>query len=122
MAQVVHTGTLRVQFDNEKKIDLFEFMSRDHEEYVSRTVVVEGAKPNHNWIKEWHQVNSQENKSPEMSKKSKARPMKSPPRPPPDLDIPHSVLKPNVGITEQQNQFIEVNFILRQGDDDRGVF
>lgn len=106
-------GTLRIQFDAEKKVELFEFISRDHDEYVARNVVVEGAKPNHNWIKEWHQANATENKSPEMSKKKQQRAMKSPARPPPDLDIPHSAVKANVGITEQQFQFIEV--ISRQG-------
>lgn len=89
-------------------------MSKDHEEYISRHLVVDGAKPNHAWIKEWHQANSQENKSPEMSKKGKTRPMKSPARAPPDLDIPHSAVKSNVGITEQQFQFLEVGFQLRQ--------
>lgn len=98
-----------MQFDAEQKIEMFEFFSKEHEEYVSRTVVVEGAKPNHNWIKDWHRVNSQDNKSsPEMSKKGKARPMKSPPNPPPDLDIPHSAVKHGLGITEQQFQFLEV--------------
>lgn len=109
LAQVVHFGTLRVQFDSELRVELFEFMSKDHEEYVPRTVVVEGAKPNHNWIKEWHRANSQENKSPEMSKKGKARPMKSPSTAPPDLDIPHSAVKHGLGITEAQFQFLEVS-------------
>lgn len=113
-AQVVHFGTLRITLDPAQKVELFEFMSKDHEEYISRHLVVDGAKPNHAWIKEWHQANSQENKSPEMSKKSKARAMKSPARPPPDLDIPHSAVKSNVGITEQQFQFLEVGFQLRQ--------
>lgn len=109
IAQVVHVGTLRVQFDSELRVELFEFMSKDHEEYVPRTVVVEGAQPNHNWIKEWHRANSQENKSPEMSKKGKARPMKSPSTAPPDLDIPHSAVKRGLGITEGQFQFLEVS-------------
>lgn len=105
----MHTGTLRVQFDAEQKIELFEFLSRDHEEYVSRTMVIESAKPNHNWIKEWHRTNSQETKSPEMSKKGKARQMKSPQAAPPDLDIPHSAVKHGLGITEQMFQFLEVS-------------
>lgn len=54
-------------------------------------------------------MNSQDSKtSPEMSKKGKARTMKSPQSPPPDLDIPHSAVKHGVGITEQQFQFLEV--------------
>lgn len=106
---MVHVGNLRLQFDAESKIDLFEFVSSDHDEYVSRTVVVDGAKPNHQWIKEWRTVNSENSQaSPEMSKKSKPRLKKSPQNPPPDLDIPHSAVKHGVGITEQQFQFLEV--------------
>lgn len=108
-SHVVHAGTLRLSFDAEQKVDLFEFISRDHDEYVSRSLVVNGAKPNHQWVKEWHRVNSQDSKtSPEMSKKGKARAMKSPPTAPPDLDIPHSAVKHGVGITEQQFQFLEI--------------
>lgn len=99
-----------MQFDAEQKIEMFEFLSKEHEEYVSMTLVVEGAKPNHNWIKDWHRVNSQDNKSsPEMSKKGKTRHMKSPQTVPPDLDIPHSAVKHGLGITEQQYQFLEVS-------------
>lgn len=106
---MVHVGTLRLAFDAEQKLDLFEFITRDHDEYVSRSLVVDGAKPNHQWVKEWYKVNSQDSKtSPEMSKKGKARAMKSPPTAPPDLDIPHSAVKHGVGITERQFQFLEV--------------
>ena len=42
-----------------------------------------------------------------MSKK-KARPMKSPQNPPPDLDLPQSAVKQSVGITEAVHQFLEV--------------
>lgn len=106
----MHSGSLRIQFDTEQKVELFEFLSRDHDEFVSMNVVLEGAKPNHQWIKEWHRVNSQDSKqSPEMSKKGKSRPMKSPPNPPPDLDIPHSAVRHGLGITEQQFQFLEAS-------------
>lgn len=108
----MHSGSLRIQFDSEQKVELFEFLSRDHDEYVSMNVVLEGAKPNHQWIKEWHRVNSQDSKqSPEMSKKGKSRQAKSPPNPPPDLDIPHSAVKHGLGITEQQFQFLEASYL-----------
>lgn len=71
--------------------------------------MIQAAKPAHNWVKEWHKVNSQDSKqSPEMSKKGKTKPLKSPPNPPPDLDLPHSAVKQSVGITEAVNQFLEV--------------
>lgn len=106
----MHSGSLRIQFDTEQKVELFEFLSRDHDEFVSMNVVLEGAKPNHQWIKEWLRMNSQDSKqSPEMSKKGKSRPMKSPPNPPPDLDIPHSAVRHGLGITEQQFQFLEAS-------------
>jgi hypothetical protein len=94
----------------EQKLDLLEFLTRSHEEYISRKLVIEAAKPAHNWVKEWHKVNAQPDskQSPEMSKKGKARPMKSPPNPPPDLDLPQSVVKQNIGVTEAVFQFLEV--------------
>lgn len=106
---MVATGTLRAQFDSEQKIELFEFITTGHEEFISRKLVIDAAKPAHNWVKEWHKVNSQENKqSPEMSKKTKARPMKSPQNAPPDLDLPHSAVKQGLGVTEAVFQFLEV--------------
>lgn len=108
------TGTVKCQFDPEQKIELFEFLCNGHEEYISRKMVIQQAKPNHNWIKEWHKVNSQDNKtSPEMNKKGKARPMKSPQTHPPEIDLPQSNVKSNVGVTEAVNQFLEVRFLTK---------
>lgn len=86
-------------------------MTTSHEEYISRKAAIEAAKPIHNWVKEWHRVNSQDNKtSPEMSKKGKARPMKSPQNPPPEalVDLPESSIKRGMGVTEAVFQFLEV--------------
>lgn len=47
--------------------------------------------------------------SPEMNKKGKNKQMKSPQSVPPDLQIPHSVVKESVGITDAVNQFLEVS-------------
>jgi hypothetical protein len=108
---LVATGTLRAQFDAEQKIELFEFLTTGHDEYISRKSVIEAAKPAHNWVKEWHKVNQQDNKqSPEMSKKGKARAMKSPQNPPPDalVDLPESAVKRGAGVTEAVFQFLEV--------------
>lgn len=104
------TGTLRATFDPQQKMDLLEFITSSHEEYISRKLVIEAAKPAHNWVKDWHKVNTQNEskQSPEMSKKGKARLMKSPQAPPPDLDLPHSAVKQNVGVTEAVYQFLEV--------------
>lgn len=88
---------------------MFEYLTSGHEEYISRKLVIQAAKPAHNWVKEWHRVNTQDNKqSPEMSKKGKPKQMKSPQNPPPDLDLPQSVVKQSVGITEAVHQFLEV--------------
>lgn len=103
------TGVLRVQFDSEQKFELFEFLTTGHEEYISRRLVIQAARPAHNWVKEWHNLNQQDSKqSPEMSKKSKPRPAKVPPGPPPDLELPHSSVKSGMGITEAVYQFLEV--------------
>lgn len=71
-------------------------------------MVIEAAKPAHNWVKDWLRVNGQDSRlSPEMSKKGK-KPMKSPQVPPPDIDLPQSAVKQNSGITEAVFQFLEV--------------
>jgi hypothetical protein len=73
-------------------------------------VVIQAARPAHNWVKEWHLLNQQDGKqSPEMSKKGKARPVKAPQGPPPDLELPDPVVKSGMGITEAVYQFLEVS-------------
>lgn len=115
-SHIVATGTLRATFDPQQKMDLLEFITSSHEEYISRKLVIEAAKPAHNWVKDWHKVNTQNDgkQSPEMSKKGKARLMKSPQAPPPDLDLPHSAVKQNVGVTEAVYQFLEMVDIMGQ--------
>jgi hypothetical protein len=72
---------------------------------------MEAARPLHEWIKEWTKVNSQPDgkQSPEMNKKGKTRPMKSPPTAPPEIDIPESRVQLNIGITPSVSQFLEVS-------------
>lgn len=109
MGQVIATGQLKAQFDSEQKLEVLEFHTHNHEEYVSRSMVINAARPTHLWAKEWKRINGQEaNTSPEMNKKGKAKQMKSPPNPPPDFLIPHSAVKGNMGITEPVFQFLEV--------------
>lgn len=104
------TGNLRVHFDPDQKFDIFEFETTGHEEYISRRLVIQAARPAHNWVKEWRSLNQQDPKqSPEMSKKSKPRPAKVPAGPPPDLELPHSFVKSGMGITEAVFQFLEVS-------------
>lgn len=96
-------------FDSEHKFDIFEFETTGHEEYVSRRLVIQAARPSHNWVKEWHNLNTQDPKqSPEMSKKSKPKAAKVPSGAPPDIELPHSVVKSGMGITEAVYQFLEV--------------
>ncbi|KAI1104837.1 LIM-domain binding protein-domain-containing protein [Jackrogersella minutella] len=114
-SHVVATGTLRAQFDSDQKLELLEFITQGHEEYHSRKMVIEAAKPAHNWGKEWHKVNGQDSRlSPEMSKKGKAKQMKSPHIPPPDIDLPQSAVKQNIGITEAVFQFLEIIEVVGQ--------
>ncbi|KAI1770573.1 hypothetical protein F4818DRAFT_260424 [Hypoxylon cercidicola] len=113
-SHVVSSGTIRVQFDSEQKLDLLEFITQGHEEYHSRKMVIEAAKPAHNWVKDWLKVNGQDSRSPEMSKKGKAKPMKSPQNPPPDIDLPQSAVKQNIGITEAVFQFLEIIEVVGQ--------
>ncbi|KAL6413983.1 hypothetical protein AUP68_03515 [Ilyonectria robusta] len=115
-SHLVSSGTLRAQFDAEQKIELFEFLTTGHEEYISRRQVIEAAKPAHMWMKEWHKTNSQDGKqSPEMSKKGKGRQMKSPQTAPPEVlvDLPDSAVN-SKGVTEGVFQFLEIVEVMGQ--------
>lgn len=113
--QVVANGLLRATFDPEQKIELLEFHTESHDEYISRKMVIERALPAHNWVKEWHKFNSPDTKlSPEISKKGKSKVMKSPQNPPPDLDLPDSAVKHKMGITEAVFQFLEIVEVMGQ--------
>ncbi|KAI1078606.1 LIM-domain binding protein-domain-containing protein [Whalleya microplaca] len=114
-SHVVATGTLRAQFDSEQKLELLEFITAGHEEFHSRKMVIEAALPAHSWVKEWMKVNGQDSRlSPEMSKKGKPKLLKSPPNPPPDIDLPQSAVKQNMGITEAVFQFLEIVEVMGQ--------
>jgi LIM-domain binding protein len=106
---LVANGTLKAHFDADQKIELLEFVTSGHEEYIPRTRVVDAARPLHEWQKEWHKVNSppEGKQSPEMNKK-KAKAMKSPPQAPPEIDIPPSKVKSSMGITPSVFRFLEV--------------
>jgi len=108
--QLVATGVLRAQFDSEQKIELFEFATMSHDEYISRDVVIQSARPLHNWNKEWRSLNQQDGThSPEMSnKKSKPKGFKSPNSAPPEFDLPQSSTKHGWGITHAVHQFLGV--------------
>jgi hypothetical protein len=109
MKQLVAQGILRVQFDSESRFDLFDFQTTAHEEYISRRLVIQAARPAHNWVKEWRSLNQQDPKqSPELTKKGKPKPSKVPASAPPDFDLPHSPLKVGMGITDAVHQFLEV--------------
>jgi len=108
--QLIANGTLKAYFDVDQKIELLEFITSSHEEYIPRTRMIEAARPLHEWQKEWHKVNLPPDgkTSPEMNKK-KQKPMKSPPQPPPEIEIPVSKVKPSIGITPSVFRFLEVS-------------
>lgn len=110
MKQLVANGTLRVQFDHTQKIELFEFVTLNHEEYVPRSRILEAARPLHEWGKEWRLVNATPDgkQSPETTKKGKARQMKSPSTAPPEIDLPDTKVKMSMGITPSVFRFLEV--------------
>ncbi|KAK4122578.1 hypothetical protein N657DRAFT_681582 [Parathielavia appendiculata] len=114
-SHLVAQGCLRVHFDHDQKFDIFEFETTHHEEYISRQLVIQAARPAHNWVKEWRALNQQDPKqSPEISKKSKPKPAKVPAGAPPDLELPHSFVKSTMGITEAVYQFLEMVEIMGQ--------
>lgn len=111
-SHVVWHGTVRAQFDAEQKIDMFEFVTTSHDEYLSRKQVIAAAMPSHTWVKKWNELNNDPKNSPEMSKKSKTKQHKSPAFPPPDLELPDTPIKSNSGITKQVTAFLEVSSML----------
>jgi hypothetical protein len=108
---LVANGKLKAQFDANQMIELLEFETNNHEEYLPRTKVVDAARPLHEWQKDWQKINAPADgkQSPEINKKGKARPLKSPPSQPPDIDIPDSKVKLNMGITPSVFRFLEVS-------------
>lgn len=109
---MIASGTLKAHFDANQKIELLEFITNSHEEYLPRNKFIEAARPVHEWTKEWKQVNMTDGKSsPEMNKK-KQKPMKSPPQPPPEIDLPQSKVKSSMGITHSVFQFLEVSLMM----------
>ncbi|KAI8662831.1 hypothetical protein LRP88_07042 [Fusarium phalaenopsidis] len=114
-SHLVASGTLRAQFDAEQKIELFEFLTTSHEEYISRKQVIDAAKPAHMWMKEWHKANSQDGKSPELSKKGKGRQLKSPQTQPPEVlvDLPEAAVN-SKGVTQAVFQFLEIVEVMGQ--------
>ncbi|KAG5662232.1 hypothetical protein KAF25_004471 [Fusarium avenaceum] len=114
-SHLVASGTLRAQFDAEQKIELFEFLTTSHDEFISRKQVIDAAKPAHMWMKDWHKTNSQDGKSPELSKKGKGRQLKSPQTQPPEVlvDLPDSAVN-SKGVTEAVFQFLEIVEVMGQ--------
>jgi len=112
-SQLVANGTLKAHFDADQKIELLEFVTSSHEEYLPRTQIITAARPLHEWQKEWHKVNAPPDgkQSPEMNKK-KAKAMKSPPHPPPEIDLPQSKVKPSMGITPAVFRYLELAEVL----------
>lgn len=108
-SHLVANGTLRAQFNAQQKLELLEFVTSSHEEYVSRRQVIDAAKPAHNWIKDWRNVNSDPKQSPEMTKKGKGKQLKSPQNHPPDVlvDLPDTAVN-SKGVTAAVHQFLEV--------------
>lgn len=107
---MIASGTLKAHFDADQKIELLEFVTTGHEEYIPRTRILDAARPLHEWQKEWRNLNSppEGKQSPEMNKK-KAKAMKSPAHPPPEIDLPQSKVKPSMGITPSVFRFLEVS-------------
>lgn len=102
-------GTLSAKFDTNQKIELLEFITSNHEEYVSRTRVIDTVTPFYEWAQEWCKESALGNgkRLPEMGKI--ARPIWSPPTAPPDINIPESKVKINIGMTPSMFQFLEVS-------------
>lgn len=111
--RVITNGRLQAIFDTNQKLTMFEFTTTAQEEYLSRSMVLHSALPNHNWVKDWHKINFGDAKqSPEMSKKGKAKQFKSPNTAPPEIDLPHSSINQNMGVPSSVFQYLEMNEVM----------
>lgn len=74
---------------------------------MSYDTIIQSARPLHNWIKDWKNMNPEGGiHSPEMSnKKNKQKAYKSPAIPPPDFGIPP---KTKHGLGDSVHGFLEV--------------
>ncbi|KAE8442046.1 hypothetical protein EG329_003903 [Mollisiaceae sp. DMI_Dod_QoI] len=113
-SQLVASGTLKAHFDAEQKIELLDFVTSSHEEFIPRAQVLDAARPLHEWSKEWRNLNppADGKQSPEMNKK-KSKPMKSPAQPPPEIDLPESKVS-KMGITPLVFRFLEIAEVMGQ--------
>lgn len=104
---------MKAHFDAEQKLELLDFMTTNHEEFIPLRQVLASARPWHEWQKEWQKLNDPHDgkQSPEMNKK-KMKVLKSPQQPPPDFEISESRVKSNMGITPAVFQFLEVRSAL----------
>lgn len=99
-------------FDQFQKIELMDFETATNDEYLRRTAIVDAVRPVHEWQKEWETMNTTDGKqSPEINKKGKPRPLKSPPRPPPNIGDLIGESKVRNGITPNVLRFLEVGKI-----------
>jgi hypothetical protein len=115
VSRVEAIGQFKATFNPDQKLVLLEFISGQHEEMIPRSMVIDAAKPQHNWNKEWKKMNSMDSKqSPELSKKGKAKQLKSPPNQPPDVDLPEPVVATNMGITNVVQRFLEMYEVMSQ--------
>jgi hypothetical protein len=74
---------------------------------------MDGVRPSREWAKEWHKANAPaDGRQSQMSKK-KAGSMKSSQTAPPEIDIPESKVRLNMGITLSVFQFLEVSTTMR---------
>lgn len=118
-SQVIANGTLRAHFDEQQKMELLEFVTSSHEEYIQRNVAVNAIRPLWDWAKDWHKLNTSPDvkNSPEMNKK-KAKTPKSQTQPqqlpPPEVPIPHSKVKASIGVTPSLFQFLELAEVMGQ--------
>ena len=114
---MIANGTLKAHFDSNQKIELFEFITTGHEEFIPRQKMIEAARPIHEWTKEWKHLNSSDGKSsPELNKK-KSKATKSPAQAPPEFEFQgDNKVKHSMGITHSVFQFLEVTQHSNRGN------
>ena len=96
--KVIATGTLRAQFDQNSKIELLEFVTSDHKEFLQRSQIKSLLSP----------LSSPDQKSsPKQTKTMGKQKAQQRPPPPPPVQLPESQINNN-GVTDEVSKFLEV--------------
>ncbi|KAI9824579.1 MAG: hypothetical protein M1832_001668 [Thelocarpon impressellum] len=103
--QVISSGTLRAQFDQNSKIDVLEFVTQDHKEFLPRNQMKALVSP--------HNSPDQKMSSPKQTKTLGKQKAQQRALPPPPIVLPESQVN-DYGVTDAVTKFLELAETISQ--------